>query len=65
MAEENNLPVKFYRVHVDVQQWAMVDFGIRSVPTCWVYRDGEAIDEIKVPQGGLPFLKELSTILGV
>lgn len=65
VAAENKLPIKFFRVDVDLNEWAMVDFGIRGVPTCQLWTDGAHERNIKVPQGGLPFLKDLTNELGV
>lgn len=65
VAEENNLPINFVRVDIDDNDWAVVDFGVRGVPTCQLWVDGSHERNIKVPQGGLPFLKEIANELGV
>jgi thioredoxin 1 len=52
--------VKFVRVDVDSADWAMVDFGVKSVPTVKLYENGTYVRDIKAPQGALPFMRELS-----
>lgn len=64
-SKEENYPIKFFRVDVDFNEWAMVDFGIRGVPTCHLWVNGTHERNLKVPQAGLAFLKELTYELGV
>lgn len=65
VSAENKLPIKFFRVDLDNNEWATLDFDVFSVPTCHLWVDGNHERNIKVPQGGHPFLKELTNELGV
>ena len=50
--------VKFLAVDVDDNAWAMVDFGIRSVPTVWLYQSGR-YDKTIVGRTVVQILSEL------
>lgn len=63
--KENNLPVKFFRVDVDTNEWAVLDFGIRGVPVCYLYVDGAHERNLKVPQNAMPFIANIRDELGV
>ncbi len=63
-AADEKLPVKFFRVDIDTNSWAMVDYTVQSVPTAYLIVDGEK-RRLNVPQGGLPFLNDIRAELGV
>lgn len=46
VADEYEDRVDFYRVNVDENQELAGQFGIRSVPTLLVFKDGEKVEEI-------------------
>jgi thioredoxin 1 len=51
--------IKFFRVDIDNNEWATVDYDVMRVPTCHLYEDGQFVRDIKVPQGALPFLNDI------
>ena len=46
-AAEKRPDVNFVYVDVDKAPWAMVDFGIRSVPQVFRYNDGQRQEDVK------------------
>lgn len=38
---------KFVAVDVDKAPWAMVDYGVRGVPTVMLYRDGQYVKNLQ------------------
>lgn len=58
---DNTDAVKFIGVDLDNNTWASVDFGVRSVPTAWLFDEsGVYAREVKVPQPALPFIKDIT-----
>jgi thiol-disulfide isomerase/thioredoxin len=57
---EQTPEIKFIAVDLDDNAWATVDYGVKSVPTCWLF-DLEGIydREVAVPQGGVSFQRDL------
>ena len=51
--------VKFVAVDVDKADWAMVEYGVRSVPTVKLFENVTFVRDIKAPQGALPFINDL------
>lgn len=58
-AAENVDEITFLSVDVDANPWAMVDYGVRSVPTVMLYEDGQYVRNVKAPQGALPFIADI------
>lgn len=51
---------KFIAVDLDDNQWATVDYGVRSVPTCWLFDEEGIWDRaVAVPQGGVTFQRDI------
>ena len=46
LAQEYDGQLKVGKVDVDVQQQVAADFGIRSIPTLLLFKDGEIADQI-------------------
>lgn len=59
-AAEEVQEITFVAVDVDNNDWAMLDFGVRGVPTVKLYDDGTYVRDVKAPQGGLPFIKDIT-----
>lgn len=55
LAEQYDGKVKFAKVDVDDQQKYAGQFGIRSIPTLLIFKDGKVVDQIigAVPKGEL------------
>lgn len=51
--------IKFYAVDIDKAPWAVIDYGIRGVPTCWLYEDGQFVRQVNVPQSAIAFIKDI------
>jgi thiol-disulfide isomerase/thioredoxin len=52
--------VKFIAVDLDNNAWATVDYGVKSVPTCWLFDEEGIFDRtVAVPQGGPSFLRDI------
>lgn len=51
--------ITFVAVDVDSADWAMVDFGVRSIPTVKLYENGTFVRDVKAPQGALPFINDV------
>jgi thiol-disulfide isomerase/thioredoxin len=51
--------ITFLSVDLDTNDWATVDYGVRSVPTVKLYENGTFIRDIKAPQGALPFINDI------
>lgn len=51
--------ITFLSVDVDTNPWAMVDYGIASVPTVKLYENGTFLRDVKAPQGAVPFLNDI------
>lgn len=50
----------FIAVDIDDNQWAVQDYGVQSVPTCWLFdENGIWVRDVRVPQGALPFIKDI------
>lgn len=58
-AQSNEDDIKFIAVDLDDNAWASVEYGVRSVPTCWLYEDGKKVRDIKVPVSALVFLSDI------
>ena len=56
--------VKIGKVNVDSEQQTAIKYGIRSIPTLLLFKDGEVADQVVgvVPKGAL--VKKLDKILG-
>jgi len=50
--------VTFVSVDVDNADWAMVDYGVRGVPTVVLFEDGERVRDLK-ERTAIKFLSEL------
>jgi thioredoxin 1 len=50
--------ITFARVDIDDNPWTQAH-GIRSVPTCHLYEDGQFARNIKVPQAAIPFIADV------
>ena len=63
LAEEYDGRVKVGKVDVDSEQKIAADFGIRSIPTLLIFKDGKQADEIvgAVPKNDL--VKKLESVL--
>lgn len=55
IAQEMNGKVKIMKLDVDENQNSAAKFGIRSIPTMILFKDGKAVDQImgKVPKATL------------
>ena len=51
--------VKFLAVDVDLNEWAMVRYGVRGVPTVKLFENGTFVRDVKAPQGALPFINDI------
>lgn len=51
-SNENTLGVQVSKVNVDEQQELAMQFGIRSIPTMLIFKDGEIVHEIV---GAVPY----------
>jgi thiol-disulfide isomerase/thioredoxin len=58
-AAENVEGITFLAVDVDNNDWAMLKYGIRGVPTVKLYDNAEFIRDVKAPQGALPFINDI------
>lgn len=59
-AADNVDDVKFIGIILDDNPWVSVDYGVRSVPTAWLFDEsGVKVRDIKVPQGALPFINDI------
>lgn len=63
LAEEYDGRVKVGKVDVDSEQKIAADFGIRSIPTLLIFKDGKQADQIvgAVPKNDL--VKKLESVL--
>ena len=63
LAEEYDGRVKVGKVDVDSEQKIAADFGIRSIPTLLIFKDGKQADQIvgAVPKNAL--VKKLESVL--
>lgn len=55
IAEEMSTQVKILKLDVDANQGSAAQFGIRSIPTMILFKDGKAVDQLmgKVPKDAL------------
>jgi thioredoxin 1 len=58
-AQGNEDDIKFVAVDLDKNPWASVEYGVQSVPTCWLYENGVKVRSIKVPVSALLFLSDI------
>lgn len=58
-AASNTPEIKFLAVDIDLNDWAMVEYGVRGVPTVKLYENGTFLRDIKAPQGALPFINDI------
>jgi hypothetical protein len=57
---EDTDDIKFIAVDLDNNGWATVDYGIKSVPTCWLFDEEGIFDRaVTVPQGGPAFQRDI------
>lgn len=59
-AAENVDDINFIAVDLDDNAWATVDYGVQSVPTCWLFNEAGIFEKtMQVPQGALPFINDI------
>lgn len=58
-AVETEEDITFLYVDIDNVEGADVEYGIRSVPTVFMYEKGEYVKQIKAPQGAMPFIADI------
>ena len=51
--------IKFLAVDVDTNEWALLEYDVRSVPTVKLYENGTFVRDVKAPQGALPFINDI------
>ncbi len=51
--------ITFLSVDLDTNPWATVSYGVRSVPTVFLYENGQQVRKVKAPQGALPFINDI------
>ena len=64
LAEEYEGKAKIAKVDTDQEQQTAIEFGIRSIPTLIIFKDGQPVDQIV---GAVPkqvFVQKLDAVLG-
>jgi len=46
IAQEYKERLKVYKVNVDTERQTAIDYGIMSIPTLNIYKDGKVVDQI-------------------
>jgi thioredoxin 1 len=64
LAEEYDGKAKIAKVNTDEEQQTAIEFGIRSIPTLIIFKDGQPVDQII---GAVPkqvFTQKLDAVIG-
>ena len=64
LAEEYSQQVKFTKVDVDTNPQISVNFGIRSIPTLLIFKEGKPVDQLVGAVSKVVIKKSLDNVLG-
>ena len=64
LAEEYSEQVKFTKVDVDTNPQISVNFGIRSIPTLLIFKEGKPVDQLVGAVSKVVIKKSLDNALG-